>query len=312
MSAVDGHSAPSIGVLIVDDQALVRAGFRMILEIEPDLHVVGEAADGDQAVAQVAALGPDVVLMDVRMPGTDGIAATRRIMADASCGARVVMLTTFDMDEYVYEALKAGASGFLLKDVQPELLVAGIRAVHAGESLLAPTVTRRMIESFLDRPRAVDARARERLASLTAREQETLRLLARGLTNAEIAADLYVSETTVKTHVGRVLMKLGVRDRVQAVIYAYETGVVSSGPQANGLRGGLGWAPPQPSADRSSWAAGTSRDTREDLKPTPTPAAEPLTRWSHPALFKLGRRWAWYRCRVLLMPVRTGSSRAPG
>jgi DNA-binding NarL/FixJ family response regulator len=230
MSAADGHSAASIGVLIVDDQALVRAGFRMILEIEPDLHVVGEAVDGDQAVAQVAALEPDVVLMDVRMPGTDGIAATRRLMADASCGARVVMLTTFDMDEYVYEALKAGASGFLLKDVQPELLVAGIRAVHGGESLLAPTVTRRMIESFLDRPRAVDARARERLALLTARERETLQLLARGLTNAEIATDLYVSETTVKTHVGRVLMKLGVRDRVQAVIYAYETGLVSSGP----------------------------------------------------------------------------------
>ena len=230
MSTVDGRSAASIGVLIVDDQALVRAGFRMILEIEPDLHVVGEAVDGDQAVAQVAALGPDVVLMDVRMPRADGIAATRRLMADASCGARVVMLTTFDMDEYVYEALKAGASGFLLKDVQPELLVAGIRAVHAGESLLAPTVTRRMIESFLDRPRAIDAGARDRLASLTARERETLQLMARGLTNAEIATDLYVSETTVKTHVGRVLMKLGLRDRVQAVIYAYETGVVGSGP----------------------------------------------------------------------------------
>jgi len=230
MTAVDAHPAASIRVLIVDDQALVRAGFRMILEIEADLHVVGEAVDGDQAVAQVAALGPDVVLMDVRMPGTDGIEATRRITADASCGARVVMLTTFDMDEYVYEALKAGASGFLLKDVQPELLVAGIRAVHAGESLLAPTVTRRMIESFLDRPRAVDTSARERLASLTARERETLQLVARGLTNAEIAVDLYVSETTVKTHVSRVLMKLGLRDRVQAVIYAYETGLVSSGP----------------------------------------------------------------------------------
>jgi DNA-binding NarL/FixJ family response regulator/signal transduction histidine kinase len=230
MSAVDARPAATIGVLIVDDQALVRAGFRMILEIEPDLYVVGEAADGDQAVAQVAALGPDIVLMDVRMPGTDGIAATRRIMAAASCEARVVMLTTFDMDEYVYEALKAGASGFLLKDVRPELLVTGIRAVHAGESLLAPTVTRRMIESFLDRPRAVDAGARERLASLTARERETLQLVARGMTNAEIATDLFVSETTVKTHVGRILMKLGLRDRVQAVIYAYETGLVSSGP----------------------------------------------------------------------------------
>jgi DNA-binding NarL/FixJ family response regulator len=219
----------SIGVLIVDDQALVRAGFRMILEIEPDLHVVGEASDGDQAVAKVTALRPDVVLMDVRMPGVDGITATRRLLADVSCQARVVMLTTFDMDEYVYEALQAGASGFLLKDVQPELLVAGIRAVHAGESLLAPTVTRRMIESYLKRPRVVDVSARRRLGSLTAREQEVLQLLARGLTNVEIATKLYVSETTVKTHVGRVLMKLGLRDRVQAVIYAYETGLVSAG-----------------------------------------------------------------------------------
>ena len=229
MSATVDSSAASIGVLIVDDQALVRAGFRMILEIEPDLHVVGEAADGDQAVAQVAALRPDVVLMDVRMPGVDGIAATRRLTADASCQARVVMLTTFDMDEYVYAALQAGASGFLLKDVQPELLVAGIRAVHSGESLLAPTVTRRMIESFLERPRQLDAGTQARLASLTSREPEVLRLLARGLTNAEIATKLYVSETTVKTHVGRVLMKLGLRDRVQAVIYAYETGLVSGG-----------------------------------------------------------------------------------
>ena len=229
MSATVDAPAPSIGVLIVDDQALVRVGFRMILQIEPDLHVVGEAADGDQAVAQVAALRPDVVLMDVRMPGVDGIAATRRITADPSCRARVVMLTTFDLDEYVYAALQAGASGFLLKDVQPELLVAGIRAVHAGESLLAPTVTRRMIESFLERPRVLEAAEQQRLAALTSREQEVLRLLARGLTNAEIARELYVSETTVKTHVGRVLMKLGLRDRVQAVIYAYETRLVSGG-----------------------------------------------------------------------------------
>jgi DNA-binding NarL/FixJ family response regulator len=221
-------SAEAIGVLIVDDQTLVRAGFRMILEIEPDLQVVGEASDGGQAVAQVAALQPDVVLMDVRMPGLDGIAATRRITADASCQTRVVMLTTFDMDEYVYQALQAGASGFLLKDVQPELLVAGIRAVHSGESLLAPILTRRMIESYLDRPRRKDA-AQPRLELLTTREQEVLRLLARGLTNAEIARDLYVSETTVKTHVSRVLMKLGLRDRVQAVIYAYQTGLVGGG-----------------------------------------------------------------------------------
>ena len=220
----------SIGVLIVDDQALVRTGFRMILEFEPDLHVVGEAANGEEGVAQAAALRPDVVLMDVRMPGVDGIAATRRIAADPSCQARVVMLTTFDMDEYVYAALQAGASGFLLKDVQPELLVAGIRSVYAGESLLAPSVTRRMIESFLERrPRVLEAGEQQRLASLTSREQEVLRLLARGLTNAEIARELYVSETTVKTHVGRVLMKLGLRDRVQAVIYAYKTGLVSGG-----------------------------------------------------------------------------------
>jgi len=217
----------SIGVLIVDDQTLVRAGFRLILEIEPDITVVGEAADGSQAIAQVAALQPDVVLMDVRMPGIDGIAATRHLAAAGPGGPRVVMLTTFDMDQYVYEALQAGASGFLLKDVQPELLVAGIRAVHAGESLLAPTVTRRMIESFLQRPPVVDARTRASLATLTAREQDTLQLLARGLTNAEIAAELFVSETTVKSHVGHVLMKLGLRDRVQAVIYAYETGVVT-------------------------------------------------------------------------------------
>jgi DNA-binding NarL/FixJ family response regulator len=226
------EGADRIGVLIVDDQALVRAGFRMILEIEPDLRVVGEAADGEQAVTRAMELQPDVVLMDVRMPGTDGIAATRRLTEDGVCAARVVMLTTFDMDEYVYEALHAGASGFLLKDVQPELLVAGIRAVHAGESLLAPAVTRRLIESFLDRPRAVDSGARDRLSLLTARELETLRLMARGLTNAEIAAALFVSETTVKTHVGRVLMKLGLRDRVQAVIYAYETGLVTGGSTA--------------------------------------------------------------------------------
>jgi DNA-binding NarL/FixJ family response regulator len=222
-------SDDTIGVAVVDDQALVRAGFRMILEIEPDLAVVGEALDGESAVALVESTRPDVVLMDVRMPGVDGIEATRRILADPSCPTRVVMLTTFDMDEYVYAALQAGASGFLLKDVQPELLVAGIRAVHSGESLLAPSVTRRMIESFLERPRTADEAARRRLDSLTAREQETLRLMARGLSNAEIAGEFVVSETTVKTHVGRVLMKLGLRDRVQAVIYAYENGLIGAG-----------------------------------------------------------------------------------
>ncbi len=220
------HREP-IRVLVVDDQALVRAGFRMILEIEPDLEVVGEAADGGEAVTLAASLAPDVVLMDVRMPGVDGIAATRALTADPACQARVVMLTTFDMDEYVYEALRAGASGFLLKDVRPELLVAGIRAVHAGESLLAPSVTRRMIESFVARPRVGDPESGDRIATLTARELEVLRLLAEGLTNREIATELFVSETTVKTHVGRLLMKLGLRDRVQAVIFAYQHRLVA-------------------------------------------------------------------------------------
>jgi DNA-binding NarL/FixJ family response regulator len=218
----------STTVLIADDQTLVRRGFRMILEIEPDVEVVGEAGDGEQAHAQARQLRPDVVLMDVRMPGVDGIEATRRVTTDPACrDTRVVMLTTFDMDEYVYEALQAGASGFLLKDTQPELLVAGIRAVHSGEALLAPTVTRRMIETYLQRRRTTDAASRRLYALLTPREQQTLQMLARGLTNAEIADELVLSETTVKTHVGRVLMKLGLRDRVQAVIYAYENGLLT-------------------------------------------------------------------------------------
>lgn len=220
----------SIGILIADDQALVRRGFRMILEIEPDLEVLGDAVDGDDAVAQARALQPDIVLMDVRMPGTDGIEATRRIVADPTISdTRVVMLTTFDMDQYVYDALQAGASGFLLKDVQPELLVSGIRSVHAGESLLAPSVTRRMIAAFLQRA-PVTPVSTERFTRLTPREREILHLLARGLTNAEIADTLVVSETTVKTHVGRVLAKLELRDRVQAVIYAYEHGVAEPAP----------------------------------------------------------------------------------
>jgi DNA-binding NarL/FixJ family response regulator len=219
-----------IGVLIADDQALVRRGFRMILEIEPDLEVVGEAANGMEAVDGCRGLRPDVVLMDVRMPVLDGIDATRQITADPERAAtRVVMLTTFDMDEYVYEALRAGASGFLLKDVQPELLVAGIRAVHGGDSLLAPSVTRRMIDSFVSTPRIRDDGARKALATLTKREREILLMLARGLTNAEIASESFVSETTVKTHVGRILMKLGLRDRVQVVVYAYEHGLAQPG-----------------------------------------------------------------------------------
>jgi DNA-binding NarL/FixJ family response regulator len=224
-----------IRVAVVDDQDLVRAGFVLLLRSADSIEVVGEAHDGLEAIALCRRTAPDVVLMDVRMPGTDGIVAARRITDDPDCTSKVVMLTTFDMDEYVYEALQAGASGFLLKDVQPELLVAGIRAVDAGESLLAPTVTRRMIESFLQRPRAVDPEARLALATLTQRERETLGLLARGLTNAEIATELFVSETTVKTHVGRVLTKLGLRDRVQAVIFAYETGLVGHGTADTGV-----------------------------------------------------------------------------
>ncbi|WP_370615250.1 response regulator [Mumia qirimensis] len=215
----------TIGVLVVDDQALVRTGFRLILEIEPDLTVVGEAADGDEAVDLAASVKPDVVLMDVRMPGTDGITATERIVAASGEEVRVVMLTTFDMDEYVFDALRAGASGFLLKDVQPEFLVAGIRAVHGGDSLLAPSITRRMIETYLDRPAVIDPRARSSLDALTTRERETLLHLAKGLTNSEIATHMFVSETTVKTHIGHILTKLGLRDRVQAVIFAYETGL---------------------------------------------------------------------------------------
>jgi DNA-binding NarL/FixJ family response regulator len=215
-----------IRVLIADDQVLVRRGFRMILEIEEDIEVVAEAADGDTAVTACLEHAPDVVLMDVRMPGTDGIEAARRISA-AGSPARVVMLTTFDMDEYVYEALQAGASGFLLKDVEPEFLVAGIRAVHSGESLLAPSVTRRLIDSFLQSAPRVE-RA-DQASSLTPREREILGLVARGLSNAEIADELFLSETTVKTHVGRVLTKLGLRDRVQVVIFAYENGLVRHG-----------------------------------------------------------------------------------
>lgn len=216
-----------ITVLIADDQALVRRGFRLILEIEPDLEVIGEAANGEDAVIRSRELHPDVVLMDVRMPVLNGIEATRRMVADEDCAStRVLMLTTFDMDQYVYEALQAGACGFLLKDVEPELLVAGIHAVHAGDSLLAPSVTRRMIESFLTNPRVRDPQAMASLGALTKREREILLMLARGQTNAEIARDLFVSETTVKTHVGRILMKLGLRDRVQVVIYAYESGLI--------------------------------------------------------------------------------------
>jgi DNA-binding NarL/FixJ family response regulator len=216
-------------ILIADDQALVRAGFKMILDAEDDLDVVGEASDGTEAVAMADRLEPDVVLMDIRMPELDGIEATRRVIAAAGDRpVRVLMLTTFDLNEYVYEALRAGASGFLLKDVPPEQLVAGIRVVAEGEALLAPSITKRLIQEFAS---AAPARAEppRGLDELTARELEVFKLIARGLSNAEIAEELVVSETTVKTHVARVLMKLGLRDRVQAVVLAYEAGVAVPG-----------------------------------------------------------------------------------
>jgi DNA-binding NarL/FixJ family response regulator len=213
-------------VLIADDQALMRGGFRMILDAEPDIEVLGEAIDGADAVRGFQRLHPDVVVMDVRMPTMDGIEATRRITA-SDPAARVLMLTTFDLDEYVYDALRAGASGFLLKDRPPEELVQAVRVVAAGDALLAPTVTRRLIEEFAQRPGARAAPAA--LEQLTDREREVLVLMARGRSNAEIAGDLFVAETTVKTHVGRVLHKLGLRDRAQAVVLAYESGLVQPG-----------------------------------------------------------------------------------
>jgi DNA-binding NarL/FixJ family response regulator len=214
-----------VRVLIADDQALVRAGFKMILDAEDDLDVIGEASDGTEAVELARRLQPDVVLMDIRMPQLDGIEATRRIVAlDGSPPARVLMLTTFDLNEYVYEALRAGASGFLLKDVPPEQLAAGIRIVAQGEALLAPSITKRLIQEFASAAPAA-AKPPQGLDELTARELEVFKLIARGLSNAEIAAELIVSETTVKTHVARVLMKLGLRDRVQAVVLAYESGI---------------------------------------------------------------------------------------
>jgi DNA-binding NarL/FixJ family response regulator len=218
----------SVRVLIADDQALVRAGFRMILDAEDDLEVVGEASDGLAAVEQTRLLKPDVVLMDIRMPELDGIEATRRVLAADDAGPKVLMLTTFDLNEYVYDALRAGASGFLLKDVPPEQLADGIRVVAGGDALLAPSITRRLIQEFAQAgppsgppPKGLD--------ELTARELEVFKLVARGLSNAEIAAELIVSETTVKTHVARMLMKLGLRDRVQAVVLAYEAGVAVPG-----------------------------------------------------------------------------------
>ncbi|TRO57341.1 response regulator transcription factor [Streptomyces sp. IB201691-2A2] len=220
----------SIRVVVADDQELVRSGFTMILEAQPDIEVVAEAGDGIEAVAAVQRHTPDVLLLDIRMPRMDGLEAARLVCAQSSC--RVVMLTTFDLDEYVYEALYSGASGFLLKDVRRDDLVHAVRVVAAGDSLLAPSVTRRLVADIIQRRRAeasAPPASTVRLEILTAREEETLRLLARGLSNAEIATTLFVSEHTVKTHVSNVLSKLGLRDRVQAVICAYETGLVTPG-----------------------------------------------------------------------------------
>jgi DNA-binding NarL/FixJ family response regulator len=216
----------SISVVLVDDQPLIRAGLRMIVESEPDLRLAGEAEDGASAVALSRELHPDVVLMDVRMPGMDGIEATIAVLA-ASPETRVVMLTTFDVDGYVYESLRAGASGFLLKDVTPERLIEAVRTVASGDMLLAPTVTRRLVEQFVAR-RPVAAGPGP-LADLTGRERDVLVAMASGFSNGEIAALLHVSEGTVKTHVSRILLKLGLRDRVQAVIAAYEHGLVEPG-----------------------------------------------------------------------------------
>ncbi len=222
-----GGSALPLRVLVADDQELVRAGFRLILEAS-GLVVVGEAADGAAAVELAGAECPDVVLMDIRMPVMDGLAATRQLTAAGQGAPKVVILTTFDLDDYVYEALRSGASGFLLKDAPRADLIAAVRVAAAGDALLAPSVTRRLIEAFAARPAAA-APAPSRLASLTPRERDILLRVARGRSNAEIAADLVVSEATVKTHVAHLLAKLGLRDRVQAVILAYETGAVTPG-----------------------------------------------------------------------------------
>ena len=217
----------SIRVLICDDQALVRAGFRAILGSKPEVEIVGEAENGAEAVALAERRRPDVILMDIRMPVLDGVEATRRLVTEGS-PARILVLTTFDLDEYVHAAIRAGASGFLLKDVTPAKLLEAIRIVAAGDALLAPSVTRRLLERFAS-TLPVGDRSGDALAQLTARETEVLRLLAGGLSNAEIAAELVVTEATVKTHISSLLRKLGLRDRVQAVILAYETGLVKLG-----------------------------------------------------------------------------------
>jgi DNA-binding NarL/FixJ family response regulator len=217
-----------IRVLVADDQALARGGFRMILESQRDIEVVGEAGDGVEAVRLAHQLRPDIVLMDVRMPAMDGLEATKVLLNDRGASVRILMLTTFDHDDYVYRALKAGASGFLLKDVRPEQLVDAVRTVAAGDALLAPAITRRLIAEFVRRPLA-DGRRSPELDQLTERELDVLRQVARGLANHEIAGALSVSEATVKTHVNHILSKLGLRDRTQAVVFAYESALVEPG-----------------------------------------------------------------------------------
>ncbi|MGW9170415.1 response regulator [Streptomyces decoyicus] len=239
----------TIRVVVADDQELVRSGFAMILDAQPDIEVVAEAGDGAAAVDAVRRLRPEVALLDIRMPVMDGIEACRAMCAETAC--RTVMLTTFDSDEYVYEALHAGASGFLLKDVRRDDLVHAVRVVAAGDSLLAPSVARRLIADYTSRPAAAAVPASARLDVLTTRERETLLHLARGLSNAEIAAALVVSEHTVKTHVGNVLSKLGLRDRIQAVICAYETGLVAPSPEGAAALLSPAQARKEPRKDRS-------------------------------------------------------------
>jgi DNA-binding NarL/FixJ family response regulator len=225
----------SIRVLLCDDQALVRSGFRMVLEARADMRVIGEADDGIQAVALAGHARPDVILMDIRMPNMDGVEATRRLVA-AGNPARILILTTYDADEYVFEALRAGASGFLLKDIRPVELVEAIRVLARGEALLAPTVTRRLLDRFAHTLPAVGAVADPAVASLTERETEVLALLATGLSNLELAERLFLTEATVKTHVSSILRKLGLRDRVQAVVLAYQAGLVRPDASVSGRR----------------------------------------------------------------------------
>jgi DNA-binding NarL/FixJ family response regulator len=230
----DAHLEP-LRVILVDDQELVRTGFRMILDAQPDMTVVGEAADGVDAVALAASTDADVILMDVRMPRLDGVEATRRITARNPSRPKVLILTTFDLDEYVYAGLRAGASGFLLKDVPPPELLAGIRAVANGEAIVAPTITRRLIDRFIEQPQ--DQPRPSGIDQLTERERDVLLELAKGCSNAEIAANLYLSEATVKSHIGHILTKLGLRDRLQAVIYAYDHHLVRPGGSTMPRRG---------------------------------------------------------------------------